>query len=119
MSLAPLPLILTSVLCSSLAHVSLKLAAPRFVLSGAPLEVMLRMLSNGWLLVGVGLHATALVLWTLGLRRAELSFAYPFIALGFVLVALLSWAVFDESLAPMRLAGLALIVCGVLVVARS
>jgi len=119
MNLSPLALILVSVLCSSLAHVSLKLAAPRFVLAGAPLDVLLRLAGNGWLLAGVGLHATALVLWTLGLRRAELSYAYPFIALGFVFVALLSWAVFDESLQPMRMAGIALIVCGVLVVARS
>ena len=119
MNFAPLPLILTSVLCSSLAHVSLKLAAPRFVLSGTFAEVIVRLATNGWLVVGVTLHATALVLWTLGLRRAELSYAYPFIALGFVLVALLSWAVFDESLAPMRIAGIVLIIGGVLLVARS
>lgn len=115
----PLPYILSSVLCSSCAHVSLKLAAPRFGFDGAPGEVLLRLVGNGWLMAGIALHVTALVLWTLGLKRAELSYAYPFIALGFVLVALLSWSVFDEALSPTRLAGLALIVGGVLVVART
>ena len=119
MSPSPLPFILSSVLCSSLAHVSLKLAAPRFGFDGTAGEVLLRLLGNGWLVAGVGLHATALVLWTLGLKRAELSYAYPFIALGFVLVALLSWSVFHESLSPTRLVGLALIVTGVLIVART
>ena len=63
------------------------------------------------------LYGTATLLWVLILRTTPLSLAYPFAALGFVLLPLLSWWLFDEKLGWALLAGTALIVCGVLVVA--
>jgi len=70
-----------------------------------------------WLLAGICLHVTALALWVMGLRQVELSVAYPFIALGLVLVTLLSWRVLGEPLAATHWVGMGLITAGVLVVA--
>jgi multidrug transporter EmrE-like cation transporter len=74
---------------------------------------------NGWLLTGAILHVTALALWVAGLRQVELSVAYPFIALGLVLVSTLSWMFLGESMNVARIAGILLIAAGVLVVARA
>ena len=62
------------------------------------------------------LYGLSTMLWVLILRTTPLSLAYPFVALGFVLLPVLSWWLFDEKLGWSLLAGTVLIVCGVLVV---
>ncbi|MCD6359250.1 MAG: EamA family transporter [Armatimonadetes bacterium] len=56
-------------------------------------------------------------LWVLS--RLSLSFAYPFVALSFVIVIVLSWWLLGEELPPLRIIGVALIMIGVLTVAAS
>ncbi len=56
-------------------------------------------------------------LWVLS--KLSLSFAYPFVALSFVMVMIASWALLGETLPPLRIAGAALILLGVLTVAAS
>jgi len=110
--------LLASVCCSSVGHLSLKLAArslQALTASGTPL---LRAVLTPWFALGIALHVAALGLWVMALRRVELSIAYPFIALGLVLVSLLSWGVLAERPQPAYWLGLTLIVAGVLVVAR-
>ncbi|HYH09783.1 MAG TPA: EamA family transporter [Thermoanaerobaculia bacterium] len=57
----------------------------------------------------------AAVCWIVALSGLELSRAYPFMSLNFVLVLLLSGAVFQEAVTPAKIAGVALIVLGVIV----
>ena len=119
MKSAYLTWILTSVLCSSIAHFALKLGALRLNLGGGAADVILRLGTNGWLILGGMLHALALALWVIGLKHVELSVAYPFIALGFVLVSLLSWLFLSEALSAARLIGMLLIASGVVLIART
>ena len=98
-------------------HLSLKLAARAlgrptglWGLAGAAAR-------SPWLFTGIALHVLALALWVMGLRQVELSVAYPFIALGLVLVTLLSWSVLGESLLATHWVGMGLIAAGVVVVA--
>jgi multidrug transporter EmrE-like cation transporter len=68
---------------------------------------------------GLICYGVSLLVWLYVLSRAEVSFAYPFLGLGFVFVALASVLWLGETLPPARLAGTALIIAGVLVLARS
>lgn len=109
--------LLASVCCSSLGHLSLKLAA-RGLGQPAGLSGLVGAAARSpWLLVGICLHVTALGLWVMGLRQVDLSVAYPFIALGLVLVTLLSWSVLGEPLVATHWVGMGLITAGVLLVA--
>ena len=108
--------LLTSVCCSSLGHLSLKLAA-RTLQEAAGLGMAAAAARSPWLLAGICLHVLALGLWVMGLRQVELSIAYPFIALGLVLVTLLSWSVLGEPLVATHWVGMGLITAGVLVIA--
>jgi drug/metabolite transporter (DMT)-like permease len=119
--MSPLPIILTSVLCSSTAHLFLKKGASG-TFNGAETgmsALLMRALGDGWLWGGLLLHGLALVTWVYALGKAELSFAYPFIALGFVFTAVFSWLFMHETLTPMRLGGMAMICVGLLFVARG
>jgi drug/metabolite transporter (DMT)-like permease len=53
------------------------------------------------------------------MTRFELSHAYPFMSLNFVIVLLLSGWLLSEPLTPQRLAGVALIMAGTVVAARG
>ena len=55
----------------------------------------------------------------LALRDGELSMLYPVIALTYVWVSVLSFLIFRESLPPMKLLGISLIVIGVAVLGRK
>ncbi|MDE2451190.1 MAG: EamA family transporter [Gammaproteobacteria bacterium] len=109
--------LLASVCCSSLGHLSLKLAARALGQPAGLWGLMGAATRCPWLLIGISLHVLALALWVMGLRQVELSVAYPFIALGLVLVTLLSWRVLGEPLVATHWVGMGLITVGVLVVA--
>ena len=53
------------------------------------------------------------------LSRLDLSYAYPFVALSFVVVTVASWYLLNETLPLLRIIGLVLIMAGVLTVAAS
>jgi drug/metabolite transporter (DMT)-like permease len=69
---------------------------------------------GGLLLYGVGALS-----WIMVLSRMNLSYAYPFLALNFVLVALVSRLVLGESIPLMRWVGIALICAGIVAIANS
>ncbi|MDH4174035.1 MAG: 4-amino-4-deoxy-L-arabinose transferase [Betaproteobacteria bacterium] len=71
------------------------------------------------ILGGTGCYALSLVVWIMALSRADLSAVYPTISLGFALNALLAWWLLGETLSLQRIAGIAVIMVGVALVARS
>lgn len=54
-----------------------------------------------------------IILWISALSKFELSIAYPFMSLSYILIALLSAVFFHESLPFIKLLGLLLIMVGV------
>jgi multidrug transporter EmrE-like cation transporter len=71
------------------------------------------------ILGGLACYAISVVIWVAVLSESEVSFAYPFLGLGFVLVTMASWLLLGEALTVQRLAGTVLIAFGVVVLARS
>ncbi|WP_454692604.1 EamA family transporter [Achromobacter aloeverae] len=57
--------------------------------------------------------------WMAAMTKFELSHAYPFMSLNFVIVLLLSGLILSEPLTVAKIIGTALIVCGTIVVARG
>jgi multidrug transporter EmrE-like cation transporter len=77
------------------------------------------MLSNLFLWSALLAYAFSLILWMVVLSKVEVTFAYPFLSLGFVLVTISSFLIFNENISPLRIAGIALICLGVFFVSRS
>jgi multidrug transporter EmrE-like cation transporter len=59
------------------------------------------------------------VVWILALSRVQVSVAYPMLSIGYVVNALLAWQLFGEALSMQRMSGIAVIIVGVVLVARS
>lgn len=68
---------------------------------------------------GLACYVVSVVLWIVALSRVEVSVAYPMLSIGYVLNALLAWWLFGENLNPQRWLGIAVIIVGVVLVARS
>jgi drug/metabolite transporter (DMT)-like permease len=69
--------------------------------------------------VGLFLFGLSAALWLVVLSRASLSFAYPFAALTYVLILLFDRFVLHESTPALRVAGVVLIMTGIVLVSRT
>jgi len=83
--------------------------------TGWVLDVM--RLPTMWL--ALALYGAATLLWVRILTTVPLSRAYPFMALAFVLVPAAGYLLFNETVTSRYAIGTALIVVGVIVVARA
>lgn len=82
------------------------------------LQGLLSLAGNPWFWIALILYGVATLLWLVILQRVPLSTAYPFVALGFVIVPLGAWALYGEPLALRHLFGTALIIGGLIVISR-
>ena len=88
-----------------------KMAAERLVI-GQGLERLARSFVSQPMVAALGLYALATVAWVYLLRGLPLSRAYPFVALAFALVPLMSHFAFGDALGARYLVGLAFILGG-------
>ena len=95
-----------------------KIAAERLVVGRGLAALVWSMV--GWPMATVlTLYAIATVLWVYLLHGLPLSRAYPFIALVFAFVPLLSWIVFRDALDLRYGIGLVLMVAGLYLIASN
>ena len=116
-------IILLSVFLSSIAHIFLKKGMLLFqvgdnFINGNFFIILLKFLSNFWLLGGVFLHICALVFWLWALTYEDISYAYPFLALGYVMVGILAWFWLGEEIGLTKILGMIVIMIGIIIISR-
>ena len=77
------------------------------------------MISNLWLWGAMVCYAVSILMWMAVLSKVEVSFAYPFLSIGYVVAALVGYYFFDESLTFTRISGIMVICVGVYLISRS
>lgn len=80
-------------------------------------ELLLLAFGNGWVLLGLATYFLSAVVWLAVLARVQVSFAYPFVGIGFVLTMLLGGWLLGDSLNGPRVVGTLLIASGVALIA--
>jgi drug/metabolite transporter (DMT)-like permease len=83
------------------------------------MDVAWRIGTSPWVILGIAIYVSGTFFWLVALSRVELSFAYPFASLSYVLIIAAAWALLGESVSPMRLAGVVTICLGVFFVSLS
>lgn len=68
---------------------------------------------------GIVLYVISTLLWLVILSKVELSFAYPLIALGYVVTAILAKLFFNENITLMRWMGILLVLGGVFLISKT
>lgn len=74
-----------------------------------------KLLMNPWVISALLAGLLAVVSWMAAMTKLDLSHAYPFMSLAFVLVLVLSALVFHEPVNAWKIGGLALITLGIIV----
>ncbi|OGP69480.1 MAG: 4-amino-4-deoxy-L-arabinose transferase [Deltaproteobacteria bacterium RBG_13_58_19] len=82
-------------------------------------SVFLRAAVSPYVLLGLLCYGLGFLVWLIVLAKAEVSYAYPLISLGYVFTAILAWQLFGETVTLTRLAGILITCVGVFLIARS
>ncbi len=118
-----IPLILFTVLTNATAQILLKkgmLQVGSFDFQpGAIFDAAVKTLLNPYVFFGLFTFTISMVSHLVVLSRVDISFAYPFLSLAYVVVAIYAYYFFQEDINAYRIAGIALIVCGAVLVAQS
>lgn len=114
-------LILSSVLLNCAAQLLLRrgMLSVGEVGMGNLMQHLGAMAANLWLWAAMGCYAVSILLWMAVLSKVEVSFAYPFLSIGYVVAALVGYYFFGESLTWPRIAGILVICAGVYLISRS
>ena len=115
-------LILLSALCGVAGQTVIKLGvsqpgAAEAVAGFLPLVGMI--LRSPLVLLGLVLYGLGALAWIAVLARVDLSVAYPFLALNFILVTFSSYFLLGEEVPTLRWLGVLVICSGIFLVARS
>ncbi len=116
-------LLLAGVLLNACAQLLLKAGTSRvgefaFTMANV-LPIGSRLAFSPFILGGLGCYVVSVVVWILALSRVPVSVAYPMLSIGYVVNALAAWYLFGEALTSTRLAGIAVVIAGVYLIARS
>jgi multidrug transporter EmrE-like cation transporter len=78
-----------------------------------------RAATDAAILSGLFCYVVSVAIWMLVLSRVDVSYAYPFLSVGYVVTTIIGYVYFQEAISMYRLLGVALICVGVVFVARS
>ena len=121
--MVPFVLLVIAILLSTTGELLLKRGISMVgVLHLTPAEffpLLIKAFTNIYVLAGFALIFGGSIFWLAVLSRVELSWAYPMLSLGYVLVVIESWLLLNEAVTPMRLVGVLVICLGVFIVSRS
>ncbi len=70
-------------------------------------------------LLGLSLYAISAIFWIAALTRVELSYAYPMLGAGYILVSVLAWQLWGEQMTIQRAVGTLVVAVGVYLVGTS
>ncbi len=123
MKLTDFSILFCGVLLNALAQLGLKAATrvtgPLLATDSGVLRRGLELLSVPPLWYALFAYGLSLIVWLVGLSRVPVSQAYPLLSLGYVINLGLAWWLLGEVPNVQRVAGIGIIVLGVVVVARS
>jgi drug/metabolite transporter (DMT)-like permease len=87
--------------------------------SAALIGSFAKMFLTPFIILGLCLYCLGVFFWLYALSKVDLSFAYPFVSLSYVLVVLFSLFALGESISYIRWIGVFVICLGVFLISRS
>ncbi len=117
-------LILSSILLSSFAQIVLKtgMSNPTVlsaIESASTFGIVKTIATNFYVLGGLSLYFASAAVWLLVLAKVDVSFAYPFVGLGFIITMLLAFFINGEILSTTKVVGTLCIALGVAIIAQG
>ena len=118
-----IPFILFTVLTNAAAQLMLKqgMMALNPVLLGQDNLILklFQIVFHPWVFFGLATFVISMASHMYVLSKVDLSFAYPFLSLAYVAVAVMAWWLFKEDLGAYKMAGIAFICVGTILIAQN
>ncbi len=80
--------------------------------------IAFKVITNPFIVLGTCCYAGSLIVWLLVLSRAEVSYAYPLLSVGYIITAIMGYYLFGDALSLIRIAGIACVIVGVILITR-
>lgn len=118
-----IPFILFTVMTNAAAQVLLKYGmvslGPISFSADTIIQRVFQIVFNPWVFAGLFMFVISMASHLFVLSKVDLSYAYPFLSLAYVVVAVIAWALFKEELGAYKLAGIAFIMVGTILIAQG
>jgi drug/metabolite transporter (DMT)-like permease len=118
-----LGLILLTVTLSACAQLALKLgvAKPSMAqaLQGGLVDALIAALTSPLIWSGLLIYGLSVAMWLWVLSKVDLSVAYPFVGVSFLITMAFGALLLNESVTPLRIVGTILIASGCILVGKS
>ena len=118
-----IPFILFTVFTNAAAQVMLKKGVMTLggvsLAGGNPILKVLEIAFQPYVFFGLVLYVVAMASHLYVLSKVDLLFAYPFLSLAYVAVAVAAWLLFGENLNALRIAGIGFICIGTVLIAQG
>ena len=114
--------IISSVLLNALAQILLKAGMKQFGnidLKNNIINTSISIALNPYIITGFISYGISIILWLWVLSKVDVSLAYPFQALGYIVVTILAWLIFQENISFTRIMALIFITIGLIILAFS
>lgn len=121
MSLPTVLMVIAAVVLNTAAQFILKAGSMRLAAASGRgvLHALLSAAQEPCILWGLTIYVISFGLWVAVLARMDISVAYPMLSLGYVLAAVVAYFWLGEPITTNKVIGIALIVAGVVVLARD
>ena len=114
--------IISSVLLNAFAQILLKAGMKQFGnidLKNNIMNTCISIAFNPYIISGFIAYGVSILLWLWVLSKVDVSLAYPFQALGYIVVTILAWIIFQENISYIRIIALIFITIGLIILAFS
>jgi len=117
-------LILLSISIAVTGQLLLKIGIDRIGVNGigsmkALISLFSGIIRSPMVLTGLFLYFISAAIWLVILSTVDLSFAYPFIGLSYVIILVFSRLILKEEVNPLRWAGALIVTVGVVIISRG
>ena len=123
MNLTSFGLIFTGVMLNAAAQILMKTGTNsigHFDFSmGNILPVGWKLATEWHIVTALFCYALSVVVWILALSRVPVSIAFPMLSMAYIVTALAAWYLLGEPLSLTKMAGIGVIILGVVIISRA
>jgi drug/metabolite transporter (DMT)-like permease len=123
MNLVSFSLIFTGVMLNAAAQILMKAGTKvigHFEFSAANiLPIGWKLVTEWHIITALFCYGISVVVWILALSRVPVSIAFPMLSMAYVVNAIAAWYLLGEPFSPTKLAGMGVIIVGVIIISRA
>ena len=123
MNLISFALIFTGVMLNAAAQILMKAGTNNigyFEFNMANIVPVGMKLATEWhIVLALFCYALSVIIWILALSRVPVSIAFPLLSMAYIVTAVAAWYLLGEALSLTKVAGIVVIILGVIIISRA